>query len=53
MFVGYEKINEIGIIENYFSKEDAVDENNDISIGESEDSENNSSDLEIENEENN
>ena len=53
MFVGYEKINEIGIIENDFSKEDAEDENNDISIGESEDSEDNSSDLEIENEENN
>ena len=35
----------IYIIENDFSKEDAVDENNDISIGESEDSENNSSGL--------
>jgi len=53
MFVGYEKINEIGIIENDFSKEDAEDENNDISMGEIEDSEDNSSDLEIENEENN
>ena len=53
IFVGYEKINEIGKIENDFSKEDAEDENNDISIGESQDSEDNSSDLEIENEENN
>ena len=53
MFVGYEKINVIDIIENDFSKEDAEDENNDTSIGESGDSEDNSSDLEIENEENN
>ena len=33
MLVGYEKINEIGIIENDFSKEDDEDENNDISMG--------------------
>lgn len=41
MFVRYEKINEIAIIENDFSKEDAEDENKDISIEESEDSEDN------------
>ena len=44
--MGYKKLNEQGFIENYFTKENEKDDNNNISIGESLDSEDGSSDLE-------
>lgn len=53
IFVGYKKLNEQGFIENDFTKDDEIDENNNISIDESLDSEDDSSDLETQKEENN
>ena len=51
LFIGWEKINEIGLIENDFSEEDKIDENNNIDIQDISDSEEGSSDLEINSEE--
>ena len=51
LFIGWEKINEIGLIENDFSEEDKIDENNNIVIQDISDSEEGSSDLEINSEE--
>ena len=52
LFIGWEKINEIGLIENDFSEEDKIDENNNIDIQDiSYYSEEGSSDLEINSEE--
>ncbi len=51
LFIGWEKIKEIGLIENDFSKEDKIDENNNIDIQDILDSEEGSSDLEIKSEE--
>ena len=51
LFIGWEKINEIGLIENDFSEEDKNDENNNIVIQDISDSEEGSSDLEINSEE--
>ena len=47
LFIGWKKINEIDLIDNDFSKEDKIDENNNINIQDISDSEERSSNLEI------
>ena len=51
LFIGWENINEIGLIENDFSEEDKIDENNNIIIQDISESMEGSSDLEINSEE--
>ena len=51
MFIGFEKANELGVVENYFTKEDKEDMNNNVSIDSGSISEKGSSDEEIQNEE--
>ena len=47
LFIGQERINEICLIENDFSEEDKIDENNNIVIQDISEFEEGSSDLEI------
>ena len=50
LFIGYDKIHELGFVENDFTKEDMEDMNNNVSIDSSSISEEGSSDDEIKNE---
>lgn len=50
LFIGYDKTNELGFVENDFTKEDMEDMNNNVSIDSSSISEEGSSDDEIKNE---
>ena len=50
LFIGYDKTNELGFVENDFTKEDMEDMNNNVSIDSSSISEEGSSDDEIQNE---
>ena len=50
LYIGYDKTNEFGFVENDFTKEDMEDMNNNVSIDSSSISEEGSSDDEIQNE---
>ena len=50
LFIGYDKTNELGFVENDFTKEDMEDMNNNVSIDSSSISEEGTSDDEIQNE---
>ena len=50
LFIGYDKTNELGFVENDFTKEDMEDMNNNVSIDSSIISEKGTSDVEIQNE---
>ncbi len=50
LFIGYDKINELGFVVNDFTKEDIEDMDNNVSIDSSSISEEGSSDDEIKNE---
>ena len=49
LFIGYDKTNELGFVENDFTKEDMEDMNNNVSIDSSSISEEGSSDDKIKN----